>query len=286
MNSNTAALKARLAALSSRHSNLKGVPDGLNVNQSQTPAITQEQVTNELPTIGSITMNSLDLLGYINDYRESEGKKQQSHSNFMKKVRDELEEDALTFKGFYTGKDNAKAACYHLPKDECMRMALRESKFVRKNMVKKLNELLQAYNDQFQQPQTQKPIAPALPDFSNPVEAARAWADEVELKQLAHKALELAAPKVEYCDKVLSSEGGLRTTEIATQLGMSAIALNKILHGHSVQRRIGTRWVLTVAFSGKGYDLEKTFIDDSGTSRHSLVWTEKGRNMIHEIVKS
>ncbi|HHZ97409.1 MAG TPA: hypothetical protein EYN67_18110, partial [Flavobacteriales bacterium] len=95
-------------------------------------------------------MNSLDLLDHINTFRIEEGKTKQTHSNFMKKIRDELDEAVVDFEGSYKGKDNAKTNCYFLPKDECMRMALRESKHVRKNMVKKLNDLLVDHNNQQQ----------------------------------------------------------------------------------------------------------------------------------------
>ncbi|HHZ69163.1 MAG TPA: hypothetical protein EYN54_02535, partial [Methylococcaceae bacterium] len=160
------------------------------------------------------TMSSIVLLEHINGYRKEEGKPIQTHSNFMKKVRDELDDDADLYKGTYTGKDNAPANCFYLPEDECMRLAARESKAVRKSMIKKLRELSEAYNNQAQ-PVTAQPVAPALPNFNNPAEAARAWADAIEQKEVAQIQLKESVVKVQYCDTVLNSDGGLRTTEIA-----------------------------------------------------------------------
>lgn len=50
--------------------------------------------------------------------------------------------------------------------------------------------------------------APALPDFSNPVAAARAWADAKESELRTAKALALAAPKAEFVDRFVAAETG------------------------------------------------------------------------------
>lgn len=72
-------------------------------------------------------------------------------------------------------------------------------------------------------------LKPQLPDFTNPVEAARAWADEVEAKQIAQKQLELAAPKVEYFNKVAERSNLLNATQVGQKVGMSALKMNRIL---------------------------------------------------------
>lgn len=41
---------------------------------------------------------------------------------------------------------------------------------------------------------------PQLPDFNNPAESARAWADQYEQNQIKQQQLELAAPKVAFVD--------------------------------------------------------------------------------------
>lgn len=277
-------LRNRLNTMMQKHS-IDNHNQGAQVEVTNTAAapVAEQVEVSTLPAANGAVMNSLDLLDHINTFRIEEGKTKQTHSNFMKKIRDELDEAVIDFEGSYTGKDNAKTNCYFLPKDECLLMAMRESKGVRKNMIKKLNALLVDHSNQQQE---QAAPVPVLPNFSNPIEAARAWADELEQKQLAHVQLQEQAPKVEYCDKVLTSQGGLRTTEIATEFGLSAIALNAILKNQRVQRKVGGRWVLTVAFSGQGYSEESTFIDAKGRSHHSLLWTEKGRSLIHELINA
>lgn len=118
--------------------------------------------------------------------------------------------------------------------------------------------------------------APALPQSF--AEALRLAADQAE--QLA-----IAAPKVEYHDKVLSSDNGLLTTEVASEFNMSAIKLNRLLKDLKVQRKVGGRWVLTASMLGQGLTVESTFVDEEGKSRHSMLWTEKGRKLIHELME-
>jgi phage antirepressor YoqD-like protein len=96
--------------------------------------------------------------------------------------------------------------------------------------------------------------------------------------------LEAAKPKLEYHDKVLATSNGLTTTEIAAELGMSAIKLNSTLKDIKIQRKVGKRWVLTAANLNQGLATEETHIDEGGKSRHSMKWTEAGRKLIHELI--
>lgn len=50
----------------------------------------------------------------------------------------------------------------------------------------------------------------ALPDFADPVAAARAWADATESKLKAETALALAAPKVEFVDRYVTADTGAK----------------------------------------------------------------------------
>lgn len=78
----------------------------------------------------------------------------------------------------------------------------------------------------------------------------------------------------------MATTNGLTTTEIASELKMSAIKLNRTLKEMNVQRKIGGRWVLTAGNLNNGYTTERTHIDDNGNSRHSMLWTEAGRMFV------
>lgn len=102
--------------------------------------------------------------------------------------------------------------------------------------------------------------APALPNFADPVAAARAWADAKECEQIAVAQLALAAPKVNFFDKVVERTTLMTASQIGQKLGMSAIKLNLRLdelnvYSKTVKRgRIFKQW-----FVDRGYgELKQT----------------------------
>lgn len=109
-----------------------------------------------------------------------------------------------------------------------------------------------------------------------------------EINTLQRRELEIAAPKVEYHDKVLNSTGTIKTTVIASELGMSAVALNELLRDLHIQRKVDGTWVLYAPFLDQGLATTETFpyVDQMGNTKTSrlLVWTEAGRKFIHQIV--
>ncbi len=95
--------------------------------------------------------------------------------------------------------------------------------------------------------------------------------------------------KAVYHDAVLQSQTLIPTTVIAKELGMSAVALNKMLHTKGIIYKNDTHWLLYAPYQGKGYTGTKTalYIDSQGkyqTNIHTY-WTEKGREFIHEVIK-
>ena len=60
--------------------------------------------------------------------------------------------------------------------------------------------------------------APALPDFTNPAEAARAWADQHEAATQAKALAQEMKPKVEALDRIATSDGSFCITNAAKQL--------------------------------------------------------------------
>lgn len=83
----------------------------------------------------------------------------------------------------------------------------------------------------------------ALPDFTNPAIAARAWADEYQEKQIAQEQLAIAAPKVSAYDKLIESTHLKSVGDVAKSIGLrSAQALNKKLEAvRAYDGRCGNR---------------------------------------------
>lgn len=96
--------------------------------------------------------------------------------------------------------------------------------------------------------------APTLPDFTNPVAAARAWADEFEAKQAALIQLEQAKPKINHYDAVVERDNLLNATQVAQKLGITAQELNKRLgmidvYNKAVKRgKVFKQWFIEKGF--------------------------------------
>lgn len=158
---------------------------------------------------------------------------------------------------------------FHLDHDYTILLVSGYSVTTRMKIIKRWQEL-----EQSQQPK--------LP--TTYIEALESLVQSEKEKAKALEQLEEQAPVIEYHNKVLAAPNGITTTEIASELGVSAIHLNKSLQAMKVQRKVGGRWVLTAANLDQGYTVEVTHVDDGGKSRHSMKWTEKGRKFIHELM--
>jgi phage antirepressor YoqD-like protein len=163
------------------------------------------------------TMTSLEIVDMINKEREAiealTGKTQKvlSHKNFLAKVVATLGEEAaakFSATAFYEV-NNAKreAPMYAFPKREATLMAMSYSPAISAAVYDRMTALEEVVASQAVQ---------ALPNFSNPAEAARAWALEYERsEQLAlvveqKEALLIEqAPKVEYVEKYIEDAGSL-----------------------------------------------------------------------------
>lgn len=107
--------------------------------------------------------------------------------------------------------------------------------------------------------------------------------------ELQERELKISAPKVEYYDEVLQSNSGIPINQIAKEIGMSAVTLNRALHAREVIYNQSGNWVLYHRYQNKGYTKTKTHIyyDNHGVKQTSLhtVWTELGREFIHGIMR-
>ena len=95
------------------------------------------------------------------------------------------------------------------------------------------------------------------------------------------KPLEVEA---KYTKEVLKSDSLLTVSQIAKDLGLSAIKLNKLLESLDIQYKKGGKWYIKAKYQDKGYaQYETTLISDNKTV-HNLKWTEKGKKFIIEIL--
>ena len=147
---------------------------------------------NLLATSDSKMMSSIDLLSLINSSRDSLGERQVRHNDFIARAIDELEgEHYETFVVQNMNKTETKALM--LNQDQCMLVAMRESKMVRRSVLEKLKQI-----NNPQLPQT--------------------FAEALQLAANQAKLLEEAAPKVEFHDKIVNDAATFSLRDAAKKI--------------------------------------------------------------------
>ncbi|WP_353421832.1 phage antirepressor [Staphylococcus delphini] len=108
---------------------------------------------------------------------------------------------------------------------------------------------------------------------------------EREGRLLAEQQVQELKPKATYYDLILQNKSLLSVTKIAKDYGMSARALNKLLHELGVQYKQGDIWLLYAKYQDKGYTQTSTYPLDDEHSKVSTKWTQKGRLFIYDLLK-
>ena len=96
-------------------------------------------------------------------------------------------------------------------------------------------------------------------------------------------------PKVDYVDRILSSNDCMTVTQIAQDYGISAVKFNGVLKTAGIQRKVGSQWILYANYQGKGYVQTRTteYKKSNGSvgTKPLTVWTQKGRMFIYQKLK-
>ncbi|EIE3609033.1 phage antirepressor [Staphylococcus pseudintermedius] len=109
---------------------------------------------------------------------------------------------------------------------------------------------------------------------------------EREGRLVAEQQVQELKPKATYYDLVLQNKSLLSVSKIAKDYGMSARALNKLLHELGVQYKQGDIWLLYAKHQDKGYTQTSTYTLDEKHSKVTTKWTQKGRLFIYELLKN
>lgn len=122
-----------------------------------------------------------------------------------------------------------------------------------------------------------------LPNFSDPAEAAIAWANEYREKQKAQIEAKEAKENVE---RLIHNNKTYTTTEISKEIGFrSAIELNKTLEKMGIQFKQNGTWLLYAKYAENEYTSTKQIVLDSGRITYDRRWTGKGRDFILNLFK-
>jgi phage regulator Rha-like protein len=183
--------------------------------------------------------------------------------------------------------------CYELTKTECLYVATKFNDEARAKLVLRWEELEQKQRAQMLQ----------LPDFTDPAEAAMAWAKEyrekkvlaIENKKLEEENIQLAAENQElkhdknYLDLIMRSKALLTISQIAQDYGMSGKAMNKQLAQMGIQYSINGQWILYAKYKHCGYVSSRSIDITRADGRPDVVlhteWTQAGRKFLYEQLK-
>lgn len=267
---------------------------------------TTTELTPTLYNIGKETMTSLEIA-------EVTGKR---HSDVMRDIRNLLTQGvgernfALTS---YTDKSNRQSPCYELTKKGCLILASGYDALLREKIINRWEELeTEKRNGGFEIPQT---LGAALmlaakqqmeiEEMQRNIEARKAEEQRLlienakkdeTINEQGEQIIKLSSdimkmqPKVDYCDKILSSTSLVTTTQIAQDYGYSAVAFNKILAELRIQHKVNKQWILYAPYLACGYvdsvpvDINKS--DGTVKVVFHTEWTQKGRLFLYEKLKS
>ena len=156
------------------------------------------------------------------------------HKDVLHDIRKMLDDLGLTSADFSADLPDAYGRlqpAFQLPKRECLILVSGYSVAMRARIIDRWQELEQS-------------AAPALPNFSDPVAAARAWADATEQKIKAEAALALAAPKAEFVDRyVVADTGSKGFRQVCKLLKANEARFREFLTGERIMYRLGGEWV-------------------------------------------
>lgn len=206
-------------------------------------------------------VSTIHLLQAINQLRVKAGEKEIRNNDFLARVRDELEGE--DYESFVVQNPNKTSSSYLLLSfDQSKLVAMRESKSVRREILRRLNEWQEREQPQFNIPQT-------LP------EALRLAADLAD--QLA-----IAAPKVAVYELLADRKGDVSTTIVAKELGTTSIKLNRFLRDQGIKwlnadlPKAGYEsWFNVVADVKNGHEFTQCLITPDGQIKIAQLWAKR-----------
>lgn len=203
----------------------------------------------QLVSVGQkLTMSSREIVDYINSHREKLAIESGSctdyaelrHSDFMRKCLDVLGEGVRNFSDTLRNEQNGQTyGIYRFPKREACLMAMSYSYELQAIVYDRWQELESGQT--FQVPTT---LSGAL----------RLAAEQAEVIEQQSAQLAIAAPKVEFFDKVVERGTLMTATQVGQKLGLSAVTLNKHLDSFDVyskgvkRGRVFKQWVIDKAY--------------------------------------
>lgn len=154
------------------------------------------------------------------------------HDHVMTDIRKmliELDIHTPVFSGVYRAENGQQYECFNLPRRECDILIAGYSIKYRAAIVDRWQELESGFQ---------------LPNFNNPAEAARAWANQVEEKQAAIALIEQQKPAVEFVERYVTADSGSKGfRQVAKLLTANEFEFRAFLSDKKIMYRLGGEWM-------------------------------------------
>ena len=226
-----------------------------------------------------------------------------NHKDVLRDIRNLISQGASGRNfalGDYKDKNNQSRPMYRLTAKGCLILASGYDVVLREKIIDKLEE----YREK-----EQKGLI-GMPDFSDPAEAAEAWAKEyrakkmlaiendqlmIENARLEEDNVMLVAENQElkndrnYLEIIMRSRKMMTISQIAQDYGMSGKAMNQKLADMGIQYKCNEQWILYARYKDCGYVSSRSIEITRADGRPDIVlhteWTQAGRRFLYEELK-
>ena len=232
-------------------------------NQIVFNAETAETALNNTGLIGFSNTSEVKTMSSL-EIAELTGKRHDNVMADIERMLSDLGKAAPDFSGtaFYEV-NNAKRSrkIYNLPKNETLCLVSGYSPQMRMAIIKRWQELEEANKN--------KGIF--MPNFSDPVEAAIAWANEKRLSQMLEQKIEEQKPKVEYVEKYVERNNTKNITSTAKEIGISGRKLGEWLRKKDYAFKRTDKLVWKQQFIDEGYGVMKQTVKNEFDTSQALL---------------
>jgi phage antirepressor YoqD-like protein len=125
---------------------------------------------------------------------------------------------------------------------------------------------------------------PALPDFTNPVIAAREWANAKEAEMLALSKLEEAKPAIQFVERYVESEQLKGFREVAKLLKIKEPELRAFLVQEKIMYKLGGIWTAYQNHIDAGRFKVVAVLSSAGFSANETKFTTKGVEWLYRMM--
>ena len=228
-------------------------------NQVVFNAKTAENALNNTGLIGLSNTSEVKTMSSL-EIAELTGKQHKHVLTDIRNMLNSLNIESAVFTADYKDSKGRTYPCYHLPKNETLCLVSGYSPQMRMAIIKRWQELEEANKN--------KGIF--LPNFSDPVEAAIAWANEKRLSRMLEQKIEEQKPKVEYVEKYVERNNTKNITATAKEMGISGRKLGEWLRKKDYAFKRTDKLVWKQQFIDEGYGVMKQTVKNEFDTSQAL----------------